>query len=47
VLWGVWVWREFKDGDARTKSLVGLMFLLFALGVMMLSWSQAPGVSRA
>src|SRR3984885_12239176 len=33
ILWGTLVWREFKDGDARTKSLVGLMFILFTVGV--------------
>jgi glucose uptake protein len=41
VLWGALVWREFKDGDARTKSLVGLMFILFTVGVILVSLAQA------
>jgi glucose uptake protein len=41
VLWGTLVWREFKDGDARTKSIVGLMFILFTVGVTLVSLAQA------
>lgn len=47
ILWGALVWKEFKDGDARAKSLVGLMFVLFALGVMLVSVAQEFGVRRA
>jgi hypothetical protein len=35
------VWREFNDGDARTKSMVGLMFILFTVGVTLVSLAQA------
>jgi glucose uptake protein len=41
VLWGALVWKEFKDGDARAKSLVGLMFILFTVGVTLVSLAQA------
>jgi glucose uptake protein len=41
VLWGTLVWREFNDGDARTKSMVGLMFILFTVGVTLVSLAQA------
>jgi glucose uptake protein len=41
ILWGALVWREFKDGDARTKSLVALMFILFTVGVTLVSLAQA------
>jgi len=41
VLWGTLVWKEVKDGDSRTKSMVALMFVLFAVGVMLVSLSQA------
>jgi glucose uptake protein len=47
VLWGALVWKEFKDGDARTKSLVGLMFILFAVGVTLVSVAQGFVVRRA
>jgi len=40
ILWGALVWKEYKDGDARTKSLVGLMFVLFGLGVVLVSMAQ-------
>jgi glucose uptake protein len=41
ILWGALVWREFKDGDARTKSLVALVFILFTVGVTLVSLAQA------
>ncbi|MGA3241196.1 MAG: multidrug DMT transporter permease [Bryobacteraceae bacterium] len=41
VLWGALVWKEFRDGDARTKSLVALMFILFTVGVTLVSLAQA------
>jgi glucose uptake protein len=41
VLWGALVWREFRDGDSRTKSMVGLMFILFTVGVTLVSLAQA------
>jgi glucose uptake protein len=41
ILWGTLVWKEFKDGDARTKSMVGLMFILFTVGVTLVSLAQA------
>jgi glucose uptake protein len=44
MLWGVWVWKEFKDGDARIKSMLGLLLILFAAGVLLVSVSQAPAV---
>jgi glucose uptake protein len=40
ILWGALVWKEFKDGDTRTKSLVALMFVLFGLGVTLVSMAQ-------
>jgi glucose uptake protein len=44
MLWGAWVWREFRDGDTRTRSLVGLMVVLFALGVLLVAVAQTPSV---
>jgi len=37
ALWGVLVWKEFKDGDAKVKIFLALMFLLFACGLTMVS----------
>jgi glucose uptake protein len=44
MLWGVMVWKEFKDGDARIKSMLGLLLILFAVGILLVSVSQAPAV---
>lgn len=33
ALWGVFVWKEFKGADVRTKLLLALMFLCFLLGL--------------
>lgn len=37
ALWGIFVWREFRGADAKTKSLLGLMLLLFAIGLGLVS----------
>ena len=34
AIWGVFVWREFKGGDATTKRLLALMFALFIIGLV-------------
>ena len=34
--WGVFVWHEFRGADARTKLLVGLMFLFFIAGLSLI-----------
>lgn len=33
VLWGVFVWKEFKGGDKCTYRLLAMMFLLFIAGL--------------
>jgi glucose uptake protein len=33
ALWGVFIWKEFKGANARVKTLLGLMFLFFLLGL--------------
>jgi glucose uptake protein len=47
MLWGVLAWKEFKDGDARTRSLLWVLFILFAMGILLVSVSQAPAVHAA
>ena len=37
ALWGVLLWKEFKGADLRVKTLVVLMFLLFAGGLLVIS----------
>jgi glucose uptake protein len=33
ALWGVFIWKEFKDGPKGTRSLLGFMFLFFLAGI--------------
>ncbi len=33
ALWGVFIWKEFKNAPKGTNLLLGLMFLLFFLGI--------------
>jgi glucose uptake protein len=46
-LWGALLWKEFKDGDARVKSLAGLSLMLFALGVILVSLAQSLAARTA
>jgi glucose uptake protein len=34
ALWGVFVWKEFRGASGNVKGLLGLMFLLFVLGLV-------------
>jgi glucose uptake protein len=44
ALWGLLVWKEFKDGDTRVKAFAALMLVLFAGGL--LAFSYAPVWSK-
>jgi glucose uptake protein len=33
ALWGIFLWKEFRGGDAKVKALLGLMLVFFALGL--------------
>lgn len=37
ALWGLLVWKEFAGANARVKTLLALMLLLFAIGLAMIS----------
>lgn len=34
ALWGVFIWKEFKDAPKGTKGLLAVMFILFILGLI-------------
>ena len=36
ALWGVFVWKEFKDAPAGTNRLISLMFLCFLVGLILI-----------
>jgi len=37
ALWGILLWKEFRGADSKTKALLGLMLILFALGLTLVS----------
>ena len=36
AFWGVFVWKEFKDAPAGTGRLIGMMFISFILGLILI-----------
>lgn len=36
ALWGVFIWKEFKNAPAGTSNLLGLMFLSFVVGLTLI-----------
>lgn len=40
AIWGVFVWREFKDAPKGTGKYIALMFLFFAIGIVLLTLSK-------
>lgn len=40
ALWGVFVWREFKNGNATTSKLINAMFVFFFVGLAMIIWAR-------
>ena len=40
AIWGVFVWKEFKNAPKGTNKLIALMFLFFASGVILLTLSK-------
>lgn len=41
ILWGVFIWKEFKGAPKGTNSLLIAMFLLFLIGLVIITWSNA------
>jgi glucose uptake protein len=37
ALWGILLWKEFRGADSKTKALLALMLILFALGLTLVS----------
>ena len=40
ALWGVFVWREFREAPAGTSRLLALMFMLFIVGLTMIVYAN-------
>lgn len=41
AVWGVFVWKEFKNGTPTTTKLVNMMFLSFLVGLGLIIWARA------
>lgn len=39
ALWGVFIWKEFKDSPKGTGRLIGTMFLVFIIGLVMIIYA--------
>lgn len=40
MIWGFWVWKEFKGAPKGTNALIYTMFVLFILGLVLISMSN-------
>lgn len=40
MIWGVWVWKEFKGAPKGTYPLIGAMFMLFIAGLVLITLSN-------
>jgi glucose uptake protein len=40
AIWGVFIWKEFKDAPPGTNRLLGLMFLFFLAGLALLIYAR-------
>lgn len=41
ILWGVLVWKEFKGAPKGTNSLLAIMFILFLIGLVLITLSNS------
>ncbi|MCK3685543.1 GRP family sugar transporter [Maribellus sp. YY47] len=41
ALWGVFIWREFKNSPKGTNGMLALMFILFAAGIVSIIYAGA------
>jgi glucose uptake protein len=42
-LWGIMIWKEFKDGEGRVRAMVMTFLLVFACGVICLALAAPAG----
>jgi glucose uptake protein len=45
ALWGVFIWKEFKDASKGTGALLALMFLLFLVGLSLLVYAKVAAAA--
>jgi len=40
ALWGIFIWKEFKDAPKGTDLLLALMFLFYLIGLVLIVYSR-------
>ena len=40
ALWGIYIWKEFKDAPAGTSKLLNLMLLLYVVGIALIIYAR-------
>ncbi|MEN8228213.1 MAG: GRP family sugar transporter [Bacteroidota bacterium] len=41
ILWGIFVWKEFKDAPKGTDRLLSIMFICYIIGLVFITYSNA------
>ncbi|UCG28449.1 MAG: multidrug DMT transporter permease, partial [Bacteroidales bacterium] len=41
ILWGVFIWKEFRDAPKGTNAILATMFILFLIGLVLITLSNA------
>lgn len=40
IIWGVFIWKEFKGAPKGTNALLAIMFILYIIGLVMITYSN-------
>ena len=40
AIWGIFVWKEFKDASRKTGYLLGAMFLAYIIGLLFIVYAR-------
>lgn len=41
IIWGVFIWKEFKGAPGGTHAILAVMFILYIVGLVMITYSNA------
>ncbi|NLB93351.1 MAG: multidrug DMT transporter permease, partial [Bacteroidales bacterium] len=39
ALWGVFIWKEFKNSPKGTNGMLAVMFVLFVIGIVLIIYA--------
>ena len=40
ILWGIFVWKEFKEAPKGTNTLLSIMFVCYIVGLILITYSR-------